>query len=511
MPPNTGKSKVTGVENQSMVLRKQRQSGVLHPSSQRKAFNEIGNVVQHYDARTSICVDILKESKASPLPRKSVAAVTTIRRKMSVKTSEPGAAEGKVLRRSTRVHIASLMPPNVKPTTETAKNRPTESIDRLLPPPMGPPPQVGHVKRKSSSLVTFKRAPRLTLKPPATPPETLAADAKKRQSTSCHPLRRLTLKPTVTIQPNSTSIPALPESNPPSSKPSLKVRGRNKPLGISAKYDIDLMHHGCLWMVSGYAKRIYSYLQKLEFKLDIRSSLINAPLVAEETRATMVEWLAYNYHQLRLLQETYLLSISLLDRYLIGTKSIEKDKLQLIALICLCLGIKFEEAIPGSIKEMLKLTKDAYTKEQFLKMEADVIQVLDFQICRPVSITFLRRYNLAARCDRVQHTYGKYLIDLAQLDKALAHERPSCLAAAAVFVGICITKSEVNSQHWNPVLCHYTSYNFQDIQPTVSRIASIAITGGGNCNSVRRKYSSETNYRVADKLELQLSLLEKLV
>uniref|UniRef100_A0A0A9VQX8 G2/mitotic-specific cyclin-B1 n=1 Tax=Lygus hesperus TaxID=30085 RepID=A0A0A9VQX8_LYGHE len=298
MPPNTGKSKVIEVENHGMVLRKHRQSSILPPTSQRKAFHEIGNVVQVHDARASISVDFLKEPKTSPLPRKSVASVAN-RRRMSVKTSKPVAAEGKVLRKSTKVHIPSLLPPNGRPTFETTKNMPTESIDKLLPPPiMGPPLPVRKVKRKSNDVVTLKRAPRLTLKPPATPPEQLDADTNKRESISCHPHRRSTLKPQ-TIQVNAISKPALPE-----------FKKNNKPLDITAKYDIDLMHQGCLWMVSSYAKRIYSYLQKLEFKLAIRSSLIKVPLVTEETRATMVEWLACVYHQLRLLQETYLLSVS---------------------------------------------------------------------------------------------------------------------------------------------------------------------------------------------------------
>lgn len=111
------------------------------------------------------------------------------------------------------------------------------------------------------------------------------------------------------------------------------------------------------------------------------------------------------------------------------------------------------------------------------------------------------RYSTAAKCDRTQHSYGKYLIDLAQLDFNLVRLPSSSLAAAASFIVITLRALQVDPQTWEPVMLHYTTLTFNEIKPIVSRMAMLVLPGGPHCRCLRRKYASEVLYFSTERVQ----------
>ena len=54
---------------------------------------------------------------------------------------------------------------------------------------------------------------------------------------------------------------------------------------------------------------------------------------------------------------------------------------------------KYEEIYAPEVRDFVYITDKAYTKEEILKMEQQILMMLDFNITTPSAYRFLERYN----------------------------------------------------------------------------------------------------------------------
>jgi G2/mitotic-specific cyclin-B, other len=54
---------------------------------------------------------------------------------------------------------------------------------------------------------------------------------------------------------------------------------------------------------------------------------------------------------------------------------------------------KYEEIYAPEVRDFVYITDKAYTKEEILKMEQQILMTLDFNITTPSPYRFLERYN----------------------------------------------------------------------------------------------------------------------
>jgi cyclin B len=148
-------------------------------------------------------------------------------------------------------------------------------------------------------------------------------------------------------------------------------------------------------------------------------------------RAILVDWLVDVHAKFKLLTETLFLTINLIDRYL-SFKQITRAKLQLVGVAALLITTKYEEIYPPNLKDFVYITDNAYTKEEILEMESDILCVLDFNLQQTSPYRFLERYTKVMKCDSVAFYLSQYLLELGLLDSKMAKFLPSEQAAAAV-------------------------------------------------------------------------------
>jgi cyclin B len=96
-------------------------------------------------------------------------------------------------------------------------------------------------------------------------------------------------------------------------------------------------------------------------------------------RAILVDWLVDVHAKFKLLPETLFLTVNLIDRYL-SVKQITRARLQLVGVAALLITTKYEEIYPPNLKDFVYITDNAYTKEEILEMECDILCVLDFNL-----------------------------------------------------------------------------------------------------------------------------------
>lgn len=96
-------------------------------------------------------------------------------------------------------------------------------------------------------------------------------------------------------------------------------------------------------------------------------------------RAILVDWIIDVHAKFKLLPETLFLTINLIDRYL-SRQKVSRSKLQLVGVASMLISTKYEEIYPPTIKDLVFITDNAYTKENILNMEMLILTSLDFDV-----------------------------------------------------------------------------------------------------------------------------------
>jgi cyclin B len=89
------------------------------------------------------------------------------------------------------------------------------------------------------------------------------------------------------------------------------------------------------------------------------------------------------------------------------------------------IATKYEEIYPPAIKDFVYITDNAYTKEDILKMESQLLIILDFNIQQTSSFRFLERYAKVMHTDSVTFNLSHYLLELCLMDSKMNQFAPS--------------------------------------------------------------------------------------
>jgi len=267
------------------------------------------------------------------------------------------------------------------------------------------------------------------------------------------------------------------------------------PVGV---VDIDAADTNNPQLCAEYAPQIYAYLRQLESECTVKEDYLAGCPITGRMRAVLVDWLVEVQQQFRLLQETLFLTISIIDRYLaLNGKSVHRSQLQLVGVSSMFLASKVEEIFAPEISDFVYITDDAYTGEEIRHMELKILSTLDFDLARPISLNFLRRFSKAGDVDVLQHSVAKYILELGLLEYNFGSYRPSKLAAAALYLSLIVTEEE-SSGLWNMNLQYYSKYESSDLHCLVEKMARMISTSeSSKLQAVRNKYSSTKFMKVA--------------
>jgi len=95
---------------------------------------------------------------------------------------------------------------------------------------------------------------------------------------------------------------------------------------------------------------------------------------------------------------------------------------------------KYEEIYAPEVRDFVYITDKAYTKEEILKMEQQILMTLDFNVTFPSSYRFLERYAKIINADTPLFNLARYLIELPLIEYRMLKYSPSNLAASALFL-----------------------------------------------------------------------------
>ncbi|KAJ8726663.1 hypothetical protein PYW07_001361 [Mythimna separata] len=265
--------------------------------------------------------------------------------------------------------------------------------------------------------------------------------------------------------------------------------------------DFDQENWNDPFQVSNYAMDIFNYLKSRERLFPVDDYLTRMKGITSWMRALLVDWMVEVQESFELNHETLYLAVKLVDLFLTRSSKtqpekdhLSKEELQLLGASALFIASKFDERIPPLVDDFLYICDGAYTLSQLLKMEMNILRVVDFDLGIPLSYRFLRRYARCARVSMPTLTLARFVLEQCLLEYTLLGYSDSKMAAAALYLALRMK----SIGHWTPTLQYYTGYAVKDILPiAIAQNATLHKKPKSAISTVRNKYSHTIFFEVA--------------
>ena len=185
---------------------------------------------------------------------------------------------------------------------------------------------------------------------------------------------------------------------------------------------------------------------------------------------------------------------------------ISRDRFQLLGATCTWLACKMEELSPPKVAQIAYISDNIYSVEQIKRMERRVCNALGFALVRQTPYPYIHEFMRASSecpdpgCESqpVLKEMVQYLLELGRLPYMPVTQKPSLLAAAAVYLSR-VTLG-LGGGEWTATLEYYTGYSKSDLKDMVLCIHSYQMAAeDSSLKSVFDKYRSKKHRRVALK------------
>lgn len=221
------------------------------------------------------------------------------------------------------------------------------------------------------------------------------------------------------------------------------------------------------------------------------SYMAQQPHINEKMRAILIDWLIEVHLKFKLVPETAYLTINLIDRYLVKT-TVERSKLQLVGVGALLLASKYEEIYPPELKDLVYITDKAYSQEDILRMEENMVKALEYHMTISSTHCFMMRFLKAGHADRRMVWLASYVCERMLQEYHMLKYLPSMIAACAVYVA----RKNLGRNAWSPTLLHYTQYAEPALKLCLEDMQAVLVSRT-SLQAVKKKYSSDKYGAVA--------------
>jgi transcription initiation factor TFIIIB Brf1 subunit/transcription initiation factor TFIIB len=108
------------------------------------------------------------------------------------------------------------------------------------------------------------------------------------------------------------------------------------------------------------------------------------------------------------------------------------------------------------VSDFIHIADNAYSRQQILGMEKNILNKMSWNLTVPTPYVFLVRFAKAAGSDKELEHLVFFFAELALVEYELVSLCPSLLAASAVYAARCTLK---RSPIWTETLKHHTGFN----------------------------------------------------
>jgi len=126
-----------------------------------------------------------------------------------------------------------------------------------------------------------------------------------------------------------------------------------------------------------YGENFYKFFKK-NSKLKYNSTFLSKQFISENLHLKMIDWMIEVLSVFKCSDETFFLSVHLMNSYINKEKNILKDEnIHLIGIISMFISSKFEDKFPINLDSIYeKVAKKNYEKEKILKFEKHFFKII---------------------------------------------------------------------------------------------------------------------------------------
>jgi len=249
-----------------------------------------------------------------------------------------------------------------------------------------------------------------------------------------------------------------------------------------------------------YAEDIYRQNRDLELITQTDDSYMARQCeITPRMRQKLIDWLIDLHKRFRLEQETLYLGINLLDRYL-SKKTVYKTSFQLVGCTALLLSSKYEEIYPPVAQDFVYMSANAFTREQLLQMETQMLNALAFNLTVPSILCFSQRFlkvvGVAPEEKKLRH-HVQFFMEFTQEHYDFVKFNYSLIAACSCYMALRLnTRSEVDTIAVNRLM-QYSGYSMDKLKPCLKAFKTLLNTAP-RYMAVRRKFKDDAFHGVSE-------------
>lgn len=215
--------------------------------------------------------------------------------------------------------------------------------------------------------------------------------------------------------------------------------------------------------------------QEIKYVVDLRRIRQPESEIREWHRNGIINWLIDAQSKLELNDFTLFLAINIFDRCL-GKWFVCQKNIYLVGITCLWIAHKYEEISNPWGDQYVDVLDSIYNTKDIVKMEAKILDLIDYELTVPTSYAFLMRlFKVIGMAhghqgSRLKRT-AQFLISLSLMDASMMRYRPSIIAAAAVCLAVEVHDVEVP---WDDTMEFYSGgWSISDIRRCKKKLTAL--------------------------------------
>ncbi|CAL9772447.1 unnamed protein product [Musa acuminata subsp. burmannicoides] len=209
--------------------------------------------------------------------------------------------------------------------------------------------------------------------------------------------------------------------------------------------------------------------------------------INEEKRSMVADRLIEVHHSFGLMPETLYLTFHIIDQYL-SKEKVSGMELPLVGINALLIASKYEESRSQTNIDYGDILCHAYTKEQMLAKEREIMKTLKWKLSVPTQYVFLVCFLKAAMCDKELEHMVFFLAELGLMHYSMITYWPSLAAASAVYAARSTLKK---TPLWTETLMRHTGYSEQQLRKCAQQLVIFHSSAAeSTLQAVYKKYSS---------------------
>merc|ERR1719383_699102 len=258
--------------------------------------------------------------------------------------------------------------------------------------------------------------------------------------------------------------------------------------------DFDLETAGDPAQHAEYALQTFQYYKNREAVFTVPSYIEAQNEITEAMRGILVDWLVEVQESFELNHETLYTAVKLTDLYL-SKKQVKKEDLQLVGATAALIACKIDERLPPLVDDFLYVCDDAYTRDELMKLERKMLNVVGFDLGYSLSYRFLRRYGRVCKVSMPVLTLARYILETSLMEYSLNIETSESKLAAAAMV-LALTMKDITG--YKATLEYYSGYKLTDLNNIVQKLLKmLQRPAKENLKTIRSKYSHQVFHEVA--------------